>query len=110
MNRVASSIAMLSVSAVIAWAIVAPAGQFSFLAGAVAAPTLAATSVIMIDRSLKGDRLAPAVQPIRQQSDTGARNSVAPKAIDAKMLDGCEPAASPIASPELAHIIGSCVS
>ena len=77
------------------------------IAGAVCALTSpvnsAAGVAISVNRDAKGDRLLPAVQPIR-------RDSIKNEKPAERNLVGCEPAFSPFARPPSAQIFTHCAA
>ena len=84
-------------AAVTAWALVAPSVD-------PAAPRGPFAQHESVNRAAKGDRLAMPPLTLRDTPQTR------PAPIAPAMLVGCEPAASPVAEPGLAHIVGHCIS
>ena len=92
-------------AAVTAWALVAPSVD-------PAAPRGPFAQHESVNRAAKGDRLAVPPLTLRDTPQSRPAPTVAPRNLDAApaMLVGCEPAASPVAEPGLAHIVGHCIS
>jgi hypothetical protein len=81
-----------------------------FIAGGVSAMTKPAvterneTIIISVNRTQKGDRLQAS---IAQQHPNNSKTISAPPR---RVPFGCDPAFSPVAAPEFAHIFGRCMA
>src|SRR6266702_3911570 len=80
-----------------------------FIAGGVSAMTNSAvtgsneTITVSVNRTRKGDRLPQASTAYKHPNDS-EMISVSPKRVPL----GCDPAFSPVAAPQFAHIFGRC--
>ncbi|HEY1364672.1 MAG TPA: hypothetical protein VGF60_20680 [Xanthobacteraceae bacterium] len=85
----------------------------AFLVGFEVSSTTAATSaenqVPSVNRTLKGDRIAP-IPGNSRNAVNGPAEIKNPPAIAPRLLDGCEPVVSAIGQSPLARIAGRCLS
>ena len=78
-------------------------------AAGIGSPTKAAP-VIQINRAAKGDRFVEPQITVRKIPTRVAPKPVSKEeAVKPKIMDGCEPAFSPVTVPALAHIAGRCI-
>jgi hypothetical protein len=124
-----NSLLVIATSAFIAGAAVSFSGDLSArFVGVADASAGAKTAVTSVDRSRKGDRLivtqtvrektmrsvtndAPKTKPTVDSRDQPKPAGIAPQSNEGRprIPEGCDAAASPIASPELGRILSKCL-
>ena len=80
-----------------------------FAQGIGATATARQLPVTHVNRAAKGDKLAPPFSIFIKVKTPAARRPAAPTARDETLMDGCEPAFSPVTVPSMAHIAGRCI-